>query len=145
MDNPHVTLRLSLLPPGTVRYPVDIVLSAVEYSKEYQPDGSLKPVVKTILTEVVRVGVIDIEKLMTDTSEDDRALIHVGAEIKLPDVVPKQYAMTGITMGMTFVGKKSNFEAEVDAAGDRAAGAVQRFLVKLALACNGTTPFNTGG
>ena len=144
MDNPHVAIKLSLLPPGTVRYPVDIVLTAVEYSKEYQPDGSLKPVVKRILTDIVRVGVIDVEKLMAETSEEDLALIHTSAEIKIPDVIPKQYAMVGITMGMTFIGKKENFEIEVDAAGDRAASAVQRFLVKLAAACNGTTPFNSG-
>lgn len=143
MDNPRVT-RPRLLPEGTHRYPVNVVITAYGLSRDANPKGGVTNNRRIIYFETIKVGIINVENLMTTNSETDLALITVGTSMKMPDIIPKPYSSCEVQISMTFVGKKDNFEAEVDAALQRVGGKVQDSLNKIAIACNGIQPFNKG-
>lgn len=143
MDNPRI-VGPRLLPEGTVRYPVNVVVTAYGLGREVNQKGEVTNIRHNIYNNTFQVGIINVEKLMTNNSETDLALITVGTSMKMPDIIPKPYSSCEVQISMTFVGKRDNFEGEVDAALQRVGGKVQDSLNKIAIACGGIQPFNKG-
>lgn len=140
-------LRLGISPLGGVNtYPVYATVTAIA-SKKFRGPRGVAELAKPIYKKVIHVGNLDIQRMRGFVAAKNHpdaglCLVNVGVSMKLPGVVPMDYGMVEVTVGVTSICEETSFDERYKQLLGVVGNAVQNSLDEIATACGGTPPFS---
>lgn len=146
----NLRLGLQLIPPGMVKYPVmmHIWASAVRKVRGRKKDVELR---RRFYYRVIKVGDIDVRKLRDMSDQDFDISAHpdypfslVGEHIsmKLPNVIPQDYAMCEVGIQIVRIGRRDHEAEEAADLLGIIGPMVQSHLDTIAQLCGGLPQFS---
>jgi hypothetical protein len=140
-------LGLGVSPLGGVNtYPVYATVTATA-SKKFRGPKGLAELTKPIYKKIIHVGNLDIQRMRGSVAtkihpDFGLCLLNVGVSMKLPGVVPMDYGMVEVTVGVTSICEEALFDERYKQLLGVVGNAVQNSLDEIATACGGTPPFS---
>lgn len=134
-------------------YPVYATITATASKKFRGPNGVVE-LTKPIFRKVVSVGSVNVSVMrrriegtmvskITTHPDAGLCLLNVHVTMKLPGVVPMDYGMVEVGVGVTSLCEEANFDVRYKELLGIVGGAVQNSLDDVARACGGVPPFSS--
>jgi len=144
MDDYDLVTPVSLLridAPGLVDRQAQAWVSATATMKVRADPADPTARAELSLSLYYRLFTLGAQKGVPMPDAEDRVLITVEVEMKVPDAIPQPYAMLAVRVGVTGVGRASAFEEDRKRLMTRAVAGVQSDLAEIATLLRGRVPF----